>query len=80
MDKNFFKKADNVYRTKKYIVKQNISFLHIGKYCCIIFSNDIFYHRNKIRDCFYKDYFDDRGTDINGKRVHSTASKRRYVL
>ena len=60
---DFCKDAVNVYRTKKYIVKQDIS----------VEGTD----RTKSRDKQYEQIFADR-TYINGKRLPSTSYTRRY--
>ena len=69
--------ATNVYRTKNYIVKQIVKI----KQCCndnIMFSEDTFYKRNKVRDKQYEQIFKNR-TFIQGKRLPSTAYTRRYI-
>ena len=74
---DFCKDAVNVYRTKRYIVKQDISVKETGNGERIIFSSDVFYERTKNRDYQYEHIFADRKY-INGKRLPSTSYTRRY--
>ena len=74
---DFCKDAVNVYRTKKYIVKQDISIELNDRGETITFSSDVFYERTKSRDKQYEQIFADR-TYINGKRLPSTSYTRRY--
>ena len=73
----FLENATNVYRTKKYIVKQDV-YLEYDK-CgnSRVFSKDTYYPRNKHLDKEYEFIFKDR-EHINGKRVHTTIYTRRY--
>lgn len=75
---DFCEDAMNVYRTKKYIVKQNISVETTESGESIVFSNDVFYARNKHLDKQYESIFAER-TYIDGKRLPSTSYARRYV-
>lgn len=75
---DFCKGAVNVYRTKKYIVKQDISVEETDNGDTIVLSNDVYYERNKCIDKQYEQVFADR-TYINGKRLPSTSYTRRYV-
>lgn len=74
---DFLENATNVYRTKKYIVKQDV-FLEYDK-CgnSRIYSKDTYYLRNKQLDKEFEYIFKDRDC-ANGKRVHSTLYTRRY--
>ncbi|MBQ3213953.1 MAG: hypothetical protein IJB10_02980 [Clostridia bacterium] len=80
MDKKFLTKADNVYRTSNYIIRQDVFFLNLNKCNCLILCKDIFYLRTPKRDKEYEDYFKDREEDINGKRVHSSLYIRKYIF
>ena len=75
---DFCEEAVNVYRTKKYIVKQDISVEMTDSGDTIIFSNDVFYERTKIRDKQYEHIFAER-KNVNGKRLPSTSYTRRYI-
>lgn len=75
---DFCEEAVNVYRTKKYIVKQDISVEMTDSGDTIIFSNDVFYERTKIRDKQYEHIFAER-KNMNGKRLPSTSYTRRYI-
>ena len=74
----FCEDAVNVYRTKRYIVKQNISVEMTDGGDMIIFSNDVFYGRTKIRDKQYEYVFAER-KNMNDKRLPSTSYTRRYI-
>lgn len=74
----FCKDAVNVYRTKKYIVKQDILVEGTENGETLIFSNDVFYERTKSRDKEFEAIFAERQY-INGKRLPSTSYTRRYV-
>ena len=73
----FCEDAVNVYRTKSYIVKQDISVEITDGGETIIFSNDVFYERTKTRDKQYEQLFTGR-KNLNGKRLPSTSYTRRY--
>ena len=75
---DFCEEAVNVYRTKKHIVKQDISVEMTDSGDTIIFSNDVFYERTKIRDKQYEHIFAER-KNMNGKRLPSTSYTRRYI-
>lgn len=70
--------ADNVYRTKHYIVKQKISIsVGRGEENSMI-STDTYYLRNDQRDKLYELWFNERDR-INGKRIMTALHTRRYV-
>ena len=75
---DFCKDAVSVYRTKQYIVKQDISLERDDNGDIIVLSVDVFYERNFLRDKQYERIFAKRKF-INGKRVPSTSYSRRYV-
>ena len=75
---DFCKDAVNVYRTKRHIVKQDVSVERTENGETIIFSNDVFYERTKRRDKEFEIIFAGR-KHINGKRLPSTSYVRRYV-
>lgn len=75
---DFIKDADNIYRTKHYIVKQFLVLdtdLELGS---TIISEDTFYKRTKKRDKEYECIFAERKF-IDGKRITATMSKRKYI-
>ena len=75
---DFMVNASNVYRTKDYIVKQEI---HIGTDrhdTNQVVSVDTYYKRTQEREIAYKALFKDRKR-INGKRLPSTMYTRTYV-
>ena len=74
----FCEDAVNVYRTKKYIVKQDISIELNDRGETITFSSDVFYERTRARDKQYESIFADRKF-VNGKRLPSTSYSRRYI-
>jgi hypothetical protein len=69
--------AMNVYRTRKYIVTQDIYLNEYFDGSSILFSRDTYYLRNKKFDKQYESNFKDREY-INGKRVHTTMYTRKY--
>jgi hypothetical protein len=75
---DFIIEADNVYRTKHYIVKQVICLETPEDENNGIKSYDTFYKRNKIRDKQYEVVFYNR-KHINGKRLPSTMFSRKYI-
>ncbi len=75
---NFMVDATNVYRTKNYIVKQDLYMDTNIDGQDILFSNDTFYIRNKQIDKLYNMLFSDR-KNIDGKRIHSTSHQRKYI-
>ena len=76
---DFLQDADNVYRTKHFIVKQVIDVEVSDIYDNIILSHDTFYLRTPIRDKQYEKAFAGK-SNIEGKRLPSTTTTRRYVF
>ena len=70
--------ATNVYRTKKYIVKQVIGIQYDCRETNVVYSRDTFYRRTPERDKEYEILFCLR-RDVNGKRLPSTMYARTYV-
>lgn len=75
---DFIDGADNVYRTKNYIVKQNLSLQFDDLEGNAVVSNDVFYVRNKRRDNAYEQIFADRKR-IDGNRLPCSMHARKYV-
>ena len=77
---DFVDKADNVYRTREYIVKQQIS-TSVNKNSLIthLISEDTYYLRTPKRDVEYNIIFKVRGKNIDGKRIRSTMYTRKHV-
>ena len=73
----FLENATNVYRTKNYIVKQDIYLEYDNSGNSRVFSKDTYYLRNKQLDKEFEYIFKDRDY-VNGKRVHTTLYTRRY--
>jgi hypothetical protein len=69
--------AMNVYRTRKYIVTQDIYLNEYFDGSSILFSRDTYYLRNKKFDKQYESNFKEREY-INGKRVHTIMYTRKY--
>lgn len=69
--------AINVYRTRKYIVTQDIYLNECVDGSSVLFSKDTYYLRNRKLDKQYEAQFKDREY-INGKRVHTTMYTRKY--
>lgn len=76
---DFLIDADNVYRTKSYIVKQVIQIIVNDIEDNGIVSHDTYYRRTTARDLAYNMAFMDK-VKINGKRLPSTQYTRRYVI
>lgn len=74
----FMKDADNVYRTRDYIVKQRVGVRYDKKENNIIFSYDTFYRRTKKRDAEYEQIFFERKR-IDGKRLPTAMYARTYI-
>lgn len=75
---DFLDGASNVYRTKKYIVNQKVSIKENLLEDQILFSRDTYYQRTKLRDKQFNKIFKDR-SNIDGKRLYSTAYLRKYI-
>lgn len=74
----FIRNANNVYRTKKFIVKQEIAIGCDSVGMSAVLSRDTFYARTTVRDMEYEAYFSQRRY-INGKRLPSTIYSRKYI-
>ena len=70
--------AVNVYRTKHYIIKQDLYVDTNIDGQELLFSKDTFYIRNKKLDKLYEMMFSDR-LNINGKRIKCSSHSRTYV-
>ena len=75
---DFLIDADNVYRTKSYIVKQVIQIIKNDIEENGIISHDTYYRRTSARDLAYNMAFMDK-VKINGKRLPSTQYTKRYI-
>ena len=71
--------ADNVYRTKNYIVCQKVSLCRSGEGNTLILSQDTYLLRTYKRDAEYELVYKVRGKKINGKRMRSGTYTRKYV-
>lgn len=77
---DFIKGAENVYRTNDFIVKQVLhSSWDSEKMIMMIGSEDTYYARTYKRDAEYNLLFEDRGRDINGKRIRTAFYTRKYI-
>ena len=75
---DFLTGADNIYRTKKYIVTQFITVKNDCMETSQILSEDVFYKRTPFRDKQFDIMFDDT-LYVNGKRLPCTICSRKYV-
>lgn len=79
-DIDFIKGAENLYRTDEFIVKQ---VLHTTwdseKMIMMMGSEDTYYARTYKRDSEYELFFEDRGQDIDGKRIKTAFYTRKYI-
>ena len=74
----FAQDANNVYRTKTFIVKQVISLEEQSNGDNCILSTDTYYRRNPIRDKQFETIFNNR-KKINGHRLPCTMFIRKYI-
>jgi len=70
--------ADNVYRTKYFIVKQKIGIQKDCEQNNVVFSHDTYYRRTLLRDLEYEIVFKHK-KQMNGKRLPTTMYARVYV-
>ena len=75
---DFIQDATNVYRTRKFIVKQKIGIQYDSVENNVIFSRATYYFRTKQRDTEYEKIFSIR-KNINGKRLPTMMYSREYV-
>ena len=75
---DFMKNANNVYRTKYYIIKQVLSINTDMSGSSTIHNDDFYYLRTKHLDKLFELYFGNRLV-INGKRLHSTTHAKKYM-
>ncbi len=74
----FAENASNVYRTKTFIVRQEISLGSDPDGMNVTFSRDTMYLRTPKRDKEYEEYYFWRKY-LNGRRLPSTIYTRRYI-
>lgn len=70
--------SDNVYRTKNYIVTQDLQYKDNVIFDNVLLSHDTYYKRTKKRDSEYIVLFSDKER-IDGKRIPSTSYTRKYI-
>ena len=75
---DFMVSANNVYRTKEYIVKQQLTLVISENRDSYTISNDTYYVRTPKRDFEYALAFQKR-RNLNGKRLPSSTYTRKYV-
>ena len=75
---DFILQADNVYRTRNYIVKQRLEYIENTTEDNVIISYDTFYKRTQLRDKQYIIMYGDKHHP-NGKRMPSTTYTRVYI-
>lgn len=71
---DFILQADNVYRTRNYIVKQRLEYIENTAED----NDDTFYKRTRLRDKQYMIMYGDKHHQ-NGKRMPSTTYTRVYI-
>lgn len=74
----FLRKADNVYRTRDYIVVQRISIVYDGMEDPETVSRDVYYRRTRKRDADYEALGRKR-RNLDGKRLPATMHTRKYI-
>lgn len=77
-DRDFLYDANNVYRTKNFIVKQVIGVRLSDELNNVVFSFDTYYRRTKKRDKIYEKTFTER-KNKDGKRLPTTMYARTYI-
>ena len=75
---DFLKNATNVYRTRGYIVKQQIMYKSDEVLGTYLFSCDTYYRCTVRRDWEFEEAFEKR-VPIDGKRIPAIVYVRRYV-
>lgn len=75
---DFMVNATNVYRTKEYIVKQQIIIVSSLDKDSYLLSEDTYYARTPLRDFQYNCVFTNRKRK-NGKRLPSNTYARKYI-
>lgn len=76
---DYINKANNVYRTKKYIVCQTVKLIHKSVGVSLLVTEDTYILRNANRDFEYEIVFAVRGDQLDGKRITSATYLRKYV-
>lgn len=69
---------ENVYRTRNYIVKQELYLIVNAKQNNAVLSVDTYYRRTLLRDSKYQLLYKDR-KHIDGKRLPSNTYIRTYI-
>ena len=75
---DFAEDASNVYRTKEFIVKQELLIGCNNVEGNSMYSHDTYYARNALIDLEYEAYFA-RRKRIDGKRLPGTMYTRKYI-
>ncbi len=75
---DFLQDADNVYRTKHFIVKQVMEIHENSVENNSVISYDTYYRRSLKRDLAYNMAYQDKA-NLDGKRLPSTIYTRTYV-
>ena len=74
---DFVQDATNIYRTKRFIVKQRLTVAHQGMESAKLVSMDTYYLRTSKRDALYESIFGEN-RDLNGKRIPAMSYFRSY--
>ena len=74
---DFVQDATNIYRTKRFIVKQRLTVAHQGMESAKLVSMDTYYLRTSKRDALYDSIFGEN-RDLNGKRIPAMSYFRSY--
>lgn len=73
-----FEVSTNVYRTKCYVVFQDIAVCKDENGETVLVSNDTYYKRSVVRDFYYLSKYKNRKA-INGKRLSTNSYTRKYI-
>ena len=74
---DFVQDATNIYRTKRFIVKQRLTVARQGMESAKLVSMDTYYLRTSKRDALYDSIFGEN-RDLNGKRIPAMSYFRSY--
>lgn len=74
----YVQRLKNVYRTKFYIIKQELSYMVDEDGNSVLHSDDVYYLRNKKADKIFEQTYANRSR-INGRRIETNSHTKRYV-
>ena len=72
------KDANNAYRTREFIITQEITFVKHDYHGSYLDSRDVYYKRTKERDAIYENVFQ-RRLRIDGERIPTKKHTNEYL-